>query len=68
MTITTDEDERRRISQYVQLLRASMCALDIALRQDVPIGGDTAQNIAALAVQISMTISRADAYRAGEKR
>lgn len=61
--MTTSNDERTRLRHYVRNLRAALDALDAVMDEEsIPIGGDTAQNIASMAVQISNTISRADAY------
>lgn len=61
--MSADQDERVRIRHRVEILRGQLNALSIAIDQaGVPLGTDIAQNIAAGAVDIAISIARADAY------
>lgn len=62
-----NNDERIRLRHQIDIMRRTLEALEIAIAQDVPIGGDVAQYVAATAVTIALTISKADAFYRVEK-
>lgn len=58
------EGERIRAQQKIDHLRATLDAVEIALRQDgVPIGFDVPQHVIGAATDLALTLARLDALQ-----
>jgi len=60
------ECERIRICHALDRARATLNAIDIALRVDAPVGIDLAQQVVAMGTDIGLLLAKLDAYQRAE--
>lgn len=61
------DGERIRIAQSISRLRASLDALELALRVDAPPSPSDAQTVAHTAVELAYGVARLEAYLRAEE-